>query len=196
MNNIKEAIRRINSGLSLNENKTSVITFVTFNNTRSQKSIIANMALMYGHSKEKTLIIDTDFTMDTFPEVFHVNPEKGLSDFLNDRSVSIKDIVTVIPKQDVSIITSGAISKDESGYLVGDSRFQELLLFLNKEYDRILINTSTMQNYDEIKKLLIESDGVVFVIDTLNTKKKVVFKFIDAIWRDKVNLLGYINAVR
>ncbi|MBS0953582.1 hypothetical protein [Lactiplantibacillus plantarum] len=196
MNNIKKTIRQINAQLPDEDNSSKVIGFVTPGSRSAQQTIVANLAIMYGQAGDATLIIDTDFGSTVFSETFNLNNKIGVSDFLNNRSVNVENIISQIPSQNVSLISSGTLKKNETSYLLGDPRFNVLVNELIDKYDKILINTSVMTKYDSIANELKMVDGVILVVNSEETKKKQMFKLMQSLHKQQVKVLGYINAKR
>lgn len=195
MNNIRESIRQINIGLS-QEKSQKIITFLTMDNSLVQSTVIANLSIMYGQAEERTIIIDTDFASDNFASAFGVTVKEGLSDYLNDKNINIGQIVNDIPGQTLSLITSGALPNDETKYLLGDPRFNNLIKQLSVKYDRILINTSVFTNYASIKNVLELTDGVILTVGLYTTQKRRAEALIGMLKKNRINILGYINTKR
>lgn len=197
MNNIRKIIRQINTGLPNNEEKTSkVITFLTPNESISQQTVVANLGLMYAQASEKTVIINTDFTKENFAKTFNLPIKLGLSDYLDRGDIQVKSIIQDVKEnENLSLITSGMLDPDKTDLILGDPKMAVLVKFLEREYDKVLINTSgSTVISNELLSILKKSDGVVFVSDLRSTKKRVVLSMMHDLWSTSVNVLGYISA--
>jgi len=195
MNNIKEAIRHVNIGLSRNDHQ-QIITFVTLNSEIAQQTLIANLSIMYGKTGEETVIIDTDFENNSFSSVFRLNSKVGLSDFLNDYDVDESNIIQSIKGQNMAVITSGSDTNQTDRYQTGDPRFRKLVSNLAKKFDHIFINTPKFQNNDEFQNLFSESDGVIIISDIKKTKKRDMYHLVDKLKNSDGTILGYISVER
>ncbi|VDG32738.1 Putative tyrosine-protein kinase YveL [Lactobacillus plantarum] [Lactiplantibacillus mudanjiangensis] len=195
MNAIKEAIRRINIGLE-GESVTKVITFATPNNVMAQCTVIANLAIMYGQAKEKTIIVDTDFGHNSFSEAFKLNTQQGLADFLNNENMKNQSVIHEVPGQNVSIITPGSIEEGEAEFLIGDPKFKHLIMDLSKQYDHVFINSAQFTTKSQNSNLFGVSDGTIIVSELNKTAKKDIFRMIKFFKNEQIEILGYVNAKR
>ncbi|WP_338210106.1 tyrosine-protein kinase family protein [Lactiplantibacillus paraxiangfangensis] len=197
MNNvkeIKETIRRINGSLAAIEDRKGIITFANLSGSLVQRTIVANLAIMYGRANMKVLIVDTDFKQNSFLEVFHINNSLGLSDYLNDSTIKTSEITNEVLNQNVAVISSGSLDLDDTHYLLDDPRFELLIGKSSNNYDLILINTATVKKYDEFKNVCKRSDGIILVTEPKTTHKRALFSFFRQLMHDEVRVLGYINA--
>lgn len=89
MNEIKQIIRRINMNISNSKDSINVLSFVTDTEENIEKTLIVNMAMMYGFAGKNTLILDTDFGNTAIANTFHLSSNIGLSDYLDARIVKL-----------------------------------------------------------------------------------------------------------
>ncbi len=176
MNSIKEAIRHINMGLTQSENR-QIVTFFTLDGEIAQQTLIVNLAVMYGKVGEKTIILDTEFGNGLFSNVFNLKPGKGLSDYLDDYTLTDNDIIQEVTGHNVGVITSG--SENGEHYQTGDPRFSRLIKSLTNKYDHVFINTPSYQDSGEFSSLLTVSDGVIIVSALKVTKKSKMYHLVD-----------------
>jgi len=196
VNNIKETIRQINGSISSLKERKGVIAFTSLSSSLAQRTVVANLAIMYGRASLKTIILDTDFNQNSFPEAFHISNSLGLSNYLNDSNINIFKIINNLPNQNMAVISSGTVKSTETSYLVNDPKFGSLIDNLSKEYDLILINGAPVKSYDEAQNVYKNSDGVVIISENGRTPKKALFKLFRHLRNDKIRILGYINAER
>jgi len=193
MNNIKIGVRKINTGIIATKKKENIITFISAGSTRNQQTIIVNMALMYGQMGEKTVIIDSDFRNDSLIETFGLKDKKGLSDYLNDRSIDIDSITNKISGQNMSVIVPGTLDISETKYLIGDPKFEFLINQLSMSYNKILINTPSFERVDTFGNYMSTSDGIILITDSTVTSKKKIYKIIKTLRKKDAALLGYVD---
>lgn len=195
MNAIKKLIRRVNVEISKDEDN-KVVSFLTLNGTIPQYTLIANLALMYGRAGERTVIIDTDFKNNAFVETFGLKNKIGLSNYLEKKNNALDDVLFDIQGQDVSIISAGSLNLEDDQYLLGEPRFYDLIKKLSLKYDHVLINTAAVRRYDDISGIVNESNAVILTT-VINLDRKIkVGKLIGKLKKDKVKILGYLNAER
>ncbi|MFC6201180.1 hypothetical protein ACFP1L_04600 [Lactiplantibacillus nangangensis] len=193
MSDIKNGIRKINSGLSNVGEKANIITFISLETTRVQQIIIANMALMYGQAGMKTVIVDSDFGNNSLIETFGMKNQQGLSNYLNDQSISLNDITNRVSGQNTSVISSGNVEIAETKYLIGDPRFASLINQLSLDYEKVLINTPMFEHIDTCENYILVSDGILLVSNSKTTNKRTVYKIIKALRKNDAKLIGYID---
>ncbi|WP_249646444.1 hypothetical protein [Lactiplantibacillus plantarum] len=194
MNNIKEVVRRINLQL-IGENDTNILTFVTINESISQPTIIANLAMMYARANEKVCILDMNFKDDGLEHTFRANSENGLFNYLEDNNVTVQQIITQTKQTNLSLVSSGSASLQDSKYAIGDPKFSNLLKILSDKYEKVLINVGPLSGKtDERIKFLTILSGIVLISDIGNSSKKGTVDIVKTLVRQKVKILGYISA--
>jgi len=193
MNKIKEAIRQINIGISNSNTPINVLAYISDDNTNAQQTILANMAIMYGHAEENTVIVDTDFSSAVLSSTFGLTSGYGLSDYLENKSISESQIINKINGQKVSVITSGKIEEGDTDYLIGDPRFNFLINYLVERFDKVLVNTPLFEKIDSMDNLVKVSDGFVLVTTPDILKKKQLYHVMKELKANHAKILGYIN---
>lgn len=195
MNNIKDVIRRVNVGVVNFDTKIKTLALIsTESDTSKQQAIIANMAMMYGHADEKTIIIDIDFGNKALPKAFKVTSEQGLFDYLDNDNYSIDQIINTIQGQNLDMITAGnALSKDIE-FLLGDPRFNSLMNVLRKKYMHILFNTPAIEKQNVLESLKHVIDGSILVSLSGVALKHSVRETIHLLKRLDIPVIGYIDA--
>ena len=141
---IAEAFRILRHGINFMKRNARV--FVTTSTTPGQgKSFVStNLAIVFGKTGKKVLLIDGDVRKRTISHQFGRNA--GLTGFLNDdgNSVTLDDIV--IPNaldQNVDFIPAGMLPPNPSELLMSD-RLEELMRRALERYDYIVIDTTPM----------------------------------------------------
>ncbi|ERL45009.1 hypothetical protein N644_0832 [Lactiplantibacillus paraplantarum] len=194
MNDIKENIRRINSEIYGRK----CVTFLRAGHSIAQQTLIVNLAIMYAQANEKTVIVDTDFSKSSFAKVFGITPKSDLLGYMNEGGVDTTDILNKVPSQKVEIIVANrnGDSKRRERFLTSDPKFHKLLESLLLQFDHVLINAPYYDNFDEVKGTLKFSDGVVLVLDIGQVKKRKLISMVNEIKKSKVEILGYVSAMR
>lgn len=193
MNDVKQVIRQVNSGLNHSMNGEKIITFINKKNESAQRTIVANSALMYARANQKTIIVDTDFSGEIFPETFHVNSTYGLSDYIDNHNITESSIINEVPGQNLSIVSSGTLAEAETKFLLGDPRFSRLLEVLATDFDRILINTTSNLVRENLTEIAKNSDGVILIFQPNTNSKKDVRSLIRDLEDFRGKILGYIS---
>lgn len=194
MNDIKENIRRLNSEIYGRK----CVTFLRAGHSIAQQTLIVNLAIMYAQANEKTVIVDTDFSKSSFAKVFGIEPQNDLLGYMNEGGMDTGDILNKVPSQKVEIIVANrnGDSKRRERFLTSDPKFHKLLESLLLQFDHVLISAPYYDDFDEVKGTLKFSDGVVLVLDIGQVKKRKLISMINEIKKSKVEILGYVSAMR
>lgn len=196
VNSIRESIQQINMRMGNAREGSQILTFVTTgSDTVSENTIVANLAMMYGNSEKKVVIVDADFSKEIFPSVFKQKSLAGLSDYLMGEKISIKDVVNHYG-QNIAFVSSGKVVMENTRYLLGEPKLKKLFEELLEQYDLILVNTDVFKNYSTLQPLLDITQQILLVFELAFTKKKQLKKMIDDMGDNKQKILGYINAQR
>ncbi|MCB2208711.1 MAG: polysaccharide biosynthesis tyrosine autokinase [Bacteroidetes bacterium] len=99
-----------------------------------------NIASTYANNKRKTILLDVDFRGSTISNIFELNPDNGLVNYLVDRA-QIDEIIINSGHTYLDIIPAGPMPKNPAELLAGN-QFQELVKDLKRRYECIIIDTS------------------------------------------------------
>ncbi len=160
-----EAFRNIKVSLifSSPEDKPLKKIIVTSANPGEGKTFVAsNLAEVFAHASEETLLIDGDLKKGQLAKTFGLKPENGLTSVLAGLCPLEKAIVkTDMPN--LSLLASGPSAPNPSE-LLGSEKLKEVMLKLGEKFQRIIIDVpgilaaSDVLFWDEV------SDGMVQVI--------------------------------
>ncbi|MCG0678677.1 putative tyrosine-protein kinase YveL [Lactiplantibacillus plantarum] len=192
MDDIKQAIRKINTQLLDQKQKIDSLVFLTTNKNATQPTIIANLAIMYAQSKKKTIIVDTDFSTDRFSGAFNFQDRSGLTDYL-EQDISYTEIIKNVPGIDLSVILPGSVQDDTSA-LLDDPKFNKLVDTLKTQYELVIVNTPQFKEMSPLRNIFHVSKNIVLVIDKDQTSKRALFSMVKSCLKVDGNILGYISA--
>lgn len=163
--------------IKLESSKSILINNLENNNKNSY--ITNNLAIAFANMQKKTLLIDLTSNSTTLTE--KVN-EKGLFDFIKDKSKKIDSYISKSTTNNLDILLSGA----ESDFCLKESELKDMLANLEKNYDYIIINSNNisenanslqiakiikntisvaiqgktkLNNYNKSKETILEIDG-------------------------------------
>ncbi|MDN6704363.1 MAG: AAA family ATPase, partial [Lactiplantibacillus plantarum] len=186
MNGVKKAIRQINLSLGNKQNK--ILAFTTSESIIAQRTIVANLGMMYARANKRTIILDTDFTTEIFLKTFNLSKGQGLSNYIDDNSVDLKEIIRKVSVPNLSVISSGTLSLDDTQYLIGDSRFCTLLERVSQDYDRVLINIMMSPDSVTLSRITESADGTIMIVNPKQTRKKKIYQMMRELCAAKVNI--------
>jgi capsular exopolysaccharide synthesis family protein len=143
-----EAFRllRTNIGFMLKDKqtagKTVLVTSTTSQEGKSFTSI--NLAYSLSHSEKKVLLIETDIRVPKVKEYLNLSCKIGLTDFISDNSITLKDVITSVKENDfLKIIPASTIPPNPAELLVSD-KIQTVFDFAKKEFDYIIVDTAAV----------------------------------------------------
>jgi len=164
---------------------------VTSASPREGKTIIAaNLAVGLAQAGHRVILVDADLRQPRMHDLFGVDLEPGLSNLLNgvaDAKAAVR--ATRIPN--LSILTAGAHPPNPAE-LVGSHRFGELLSFLEKQSDIVVIDTPPVMAVADAAILAHRTSGVLFVVAADTTSRHAAQSALEQLERAKGRFLGAV----
>lgn len=141
---IAEMFRLIRTNLQfmLPDKKSPVILITSTISGEGKTFIAVNLAMSFALMKKKVILIGLDIRNPMLDEYLQLPKDKGITIFLSDSNCQIKDIIhpsIIHPYLDV--IMAGPIPPNPAELLM-NSRLDELIDELRKQYDYIILDTS------------------------------------------------------
>lgn len=149
----------------------------------------ANLAISFAQKEEKVLLIDCDLRKPTIHKNFKVSNIKGLTDVLIDRNILDETINKY--SENLHILTTGTKVVNHSEIL-SSLTLDSLLEELDKNYDRIIIDSPPVLAVTDAQVLSKKVDGTLLVILANKTKKNLVKNAKDLLTKVNANILGAI----
>ncbi|WP_456441542.1 GumC family protein [Psychroserpens sp.] len=167
-------ILRTNIDFMLQKSDVSCKTvFVTSTTAQEGKShTTTNLASSFSFSEKKTLLIETDIRVPRVNDYLKIKFDKGLTDYISDKSLSIKD-VTVKQKDNpfLDVIPSGTIPPNPAELLMSD-RINNLFESVKKEYDYIIVDTAAVGLVTDTLLISNHADIFLYVVSANNIDKR------------------------
>jgi capsular exopolysaccharide synthesis family protein len=156
--------------------KKGKVVFITSTVKGEGKTFISvNLALTVASPSKKTIIIGSDIRN---PQLQRYNAAKkgaqGLTDFLNDDSIAIEQIVhksTINPYLDV--IYSGSIPPNPTD-LLSNGKYEKLLESLKEKYDYIILDTAPLMLVTDSFLISDVADATLYVTRSRYTEKALI----------------------
>ncbi|WP_178988417.1 GumC family protein [Winogradskyella schleiferi] len=174
-----EAFRIIRSNVDFMLGKTpggdSKKLFVTSTTAQEGKSHTStNLAMSISYSEKSVLLLETDIRMPKIMDYLNRKEkvEKGLTDFIADKSIKPQDIV--IKSEDnpfLDVVASGTIPPNPSELLMSD-RLIELFEYFDKKYDYIIVDTSAVGLVSDTLLISKYADMFIYVVSADNIDKR------------------------
>src|SRR5262249_27766280 len=148
-----------------------------------------NTALAFAQMGDKTLLIDADLRRPRCHTVLDIPNDAGLSEVLTGRRKP-EEVVRATRIEGLACITAGAPQENPSA-LLGSKKMTELLAYLRKFYDCILVDSAPIMQISDTLMLATMTDGVLLVAGPA-TPKPVLRTVCSRLAMVRANLLGVV----
>ncbi|WP_425075361.1 GumC family protein [Psychroserpens sp. S379A] len=171
-----EAFRIIRSNINflLQKHKSDCKTiFVTSTKAQEGKSHTStNLAKSFSFSEKKVLLIETDIRVPRVNDYLDITPDKGLTNYISDASLSVSDVTfTIKDNPFLDVIPSGAIPPNPAELLMSE-RVAELFDIAKKSYDYIVVDTAAVGLVTDTLLISDHADIFVYVVSANNIDKR------------------------
>lgn len=175
----------------LRENKLKTILVTSSLPLEGKSYVSANLAVSIARGlDEHVLLVDTDIDNPSLQSIFQIQSEMGLTDFLVNEKFELSDIIkkTQVPK--LSLLPAG-VRYERSSELLASELMSLLIQELKYRYDdRYVIFDSSPIIISKSLAITDKVDAVIIIVRAGKTDRKLVYKTVDMIGREKV--LGII----
>ncbi len=180
---LAEALRIIRTNLdylikttNLQHSGTKNIIFVTSSLPGEGKTFLsANLSMILATTQKKVLLIGGDIRNPKFVNFFvgqnidrlsanKNDPDKGLTEFLIDETLSIRDITNsmLVHENSFDVIFSGKIPPNPAELLLS-SRFEELFDEASRKYDYVIVDTAPMLPVSDTLLISQYANQIIYV---------------------------------
>lgn len=129
-----------------------------------------NLASTMSSFGKKTLLIEGDLRKPKLKQYIGIEQKVGLSNYLSDNDVGIKDIIHTVDLN-YDIITSGPVHPNPTGILYGE-RMLKLIDEVKTKYDLVILDIPPLGVVSECQYLASMSDLLIYVVRANYTEKK------------------------
>jgi len=152
------------------------------------KSLLsANLAISVAKGiQEHVLLIDCDMRKPSIHKLFGLPEERGLSDFLS-KGVPLPSLLKKTPVDKLTLLLGGP-SPPNPTELLSSRQMSDLLIEVKQRYDDryIIIDTPPWTLTAETNALVRQVDGIILVIKSGKTSKKLIDSLIETIGKEKI----------
>ncbi len=189
---ISEAFRSLRTKIKFMscESETWAIT-ITSTNTGEGKTFCAqNLSSAFAISGKKTVLLGFDMRKPRLSELFNLNNETGLSNYLTNQA-TFDDICYKTNYDNLFIIPSGAIPPNPSE-LISSNKTGELFNILRDKFEVIIIDTPPIGLVADARILMDYSDCHLYVVRSNYTDKEHMGYSLNNLLLENVNHMGII----
>jgi polysaccharide biosynthesis transport protein len=189
---IAEAYRMIRTAVYFESPTTNAkIILVTSPQPGDGKSTLAsNLSAALALAGKKTLLIDADCRKPVQNRAFQVKDNAGLSGIL-EKNQSFESVVQSSGLQHLDLIVCGEIP-DAPSELLGSGRFDELLAWAAKRYDRVIIDSPPIVPVTDARIIAARCDQVLLVVRANRTSRNAIQFANQMIQRIGTPLIGVV----
>lgn len=180
-------IIRSNILIKIKERNVRTVLVTSVAQADGKSLIAANLALSIAMGLDKyMLLIDTDYRKPTIHKYFGIDRDLGLTDYLIDSKISFDQIQHKDKKSKLSVIPAGSLYDNSAGII--SSKIMKLFVQEVKyRYDdRIIMFDSPPIGMSDALWMSNLVDGVLLVVRSNKTDKKMLKNIIEKIGKDKI----------
>lgn len=136
-------LKKIMTNIELNKKLTrpKSILITSTNYGEGSTFLVSNLATRYAKSGKKVLVIDSNFNKGILNKIFNIKTDKGLTNLIANKQVSIESITRTIkqsPMNNIYVLPFGEEAIDEE-ILITD-KVNQIIELLTNQFDIIIID--------------------------------------------------------
>lgn len=170
-------------------NSCKAFAFVSASRAEGKSTMALNAAIALSQDVNcRVVVLDADLRKPAIHRFLGLRPRKGLVNILNgETDVGSVIMETFIPR--LSILPAGDRPKNPCELLT-TKKLGEIVAALKSQFDFVIIDTSPVLAFSETVPVCKHADGVIFVIEVNNTKKRPVKRALELL--QECNVLGFV----
>ena len=159
-----EAYRILRTNIEFNRKnpQANTISIVSGGPGEGKSTTIANLAFICAQGGYSTLIVDADLRRPVQHELFDLNNNKGLTNYLTT-DLQLEDVILPTIAENLSVLPSGVLPSDAVGIL-NSQRMSDMIGELKLRYDIIFFDSPPMLGVSDASVLASEVDQTVIVV--------------------------------
>lgn len=192
LGSFSEAIRTIRTGVVLSalDNPHKIILVTSSIPGEGKTTCSSNLASAFGQIG-KTLLIDADMRRPMVAKSFGISgTSPGLSNLVAETSEH-KDCIHTVAEAGIDVLPAGTIPPNPLE-LLSSKRFAAMLANLEKQYDRIIIDTAPCEVVSDALVLATYASAIVYVVRADSTNSKIVKSGINRLKQAGTPITGVI----
>lgn len=156
-------------------------------------TVALHLARAIAASDKKVLLVDANFRSPQLHEELNLSNEQGLKQLLkNPRETKNQRLIQNVSNQEnLFILTSGGTGVDVAQLLASEN-MKHLMEKFEQNFDFVIYDTPQLEVYTDAKFIIPNTDGLLFVVQLNQTKRKVIQSAIAELESFKIKTLGII----
>src|SRR5260370_25264274 len=159
-----EAYRILRTNIEFNRKSpdANTLSLVSGSPGEGQSTTLANLAFICAQGGYSTLIVDADLRRPIQHEIFDVDNNIGLTNYLTTE-MPLDEVMVSTGIQNLSILPSGVLPSDAVGIL-NSQRMSDMIAELKLRYDILLLDWPPMLGVSDASVLASEVDQTVIIV--------------------------------
>ncbi len=192
---ISEQYKLLRNNLLANKHEKQLQTIAVSSSLRKEgkTTTITNLAVTMAKvkgSRDKILLVDSDFYASSVAKLLHIQTKVGLSDVLL-KEQNLMDAIVKTKIDNLWFLHSGRKVHNPISVL-DSSNMDDAVKEMREHFDYIFFDTPPIIAINDITVLARQLDGVLLVIRIGNTAREIVDRSIDVLNVSKLNILGSV----
>jgi len=190
---ISEAYRVLATNLQFAELERKLKTLVVSSSIplEGKTSVAINLAITLASARSRVLLVDADLRFPMIHKIFKLDIVPGLTDVLTGLESPEWVVHSVEGVDNLNLLTSGSVPPNPSE-LLRSSRMKELILEIQKEYDKVLFDCPPLLGLADATILSTNVDGVLLVVGANEVDRQAVQKAKETLAKVRARILGVI----
>jgi len=191
---IAEAYRSIRTSILFSSDEGTPLRTLVLTSPAPQEgktTTLCNIGIAMAQNQKKVLLVDADMRNPRLHEVFKKDNKEGLSTFLSRQKVGLAGLIQKTDIENLYLITSGTNPPNPSE-LLASPRLKDFIDAAGDEFDFILFDTPPIAILTDAAILSGCTDGVVLVVESGKTPKKILGRISKILSDAKAKVIGII----
>lgn len=189
---IAESLRSIRTNFQFinNEEGSKLITVTSTVASEGKTFFAINIAGIFAFINKKVIVIDLDMRRPKIHQGFDVNNTRGMSTILSGMDNAAKCIQSS-KIDNLDFITAGPVPPNPSELILSE-KMGELIAWLKKEYDFVIIDTPPVGIVTDGMKCLMMADYPVYIFKANYSKRMFLHNFNRLLYDNKISHLSLV----
>jgi non-specific protein-tyrosine kinase len=189
---LSEAYRVLRTNLQYSAGRPLRTLIVTSSSPLEGKSVTAsNLAMALAQSGQRVILVDADIRRPTQQDIFELDNDVGLSNFLECRDMRLADVLQTVSGSDLNVVTSGP-APDNPSELLGSRRMGDLVESLLEYADVAVFDSPPVMAVADAAILASRLDGVLLVVNAGTTRRGAARQSKESLEAVGAHLLGVV----
>jgi capsular exopolysaccharide synthesis family protein len=187
-----EAYRILRTNIEFNRKnpQANTISLVSGGPGEGKSTTLANLAYICAQGGYSTLIVDADLRRPVQHELFDINNNKGLTNYLTT-DMPLEQVIVPTPVENLSVVPSGVLPSDAVGIL-NSQRMSDMITELKLRYDIIFFDSPPMLGVSDASVIASEVDQTIIVVQHRRFPRAMLTRVKNAILGVGGTVLGVV----